>query len=107
MEQGNLFYPPVREHVRDITFRRHHGNQQSEEANRRVAPFRESDEQRIEKIIREHGTKGITSTELETVLGKAKNKFSGRLSSLRADKKVYAQGTRNGCAVLIHKDFTR
>lgn len=105
MEQGNLFYPPVAPHRPDICYGRHHGNQQSIAANKKSAPFHESDEQRIEKLIQQGGSKGLTSADLELILGKPKHKFSGRISRLLAEKKVCKLGTRDGCAVLIHKQY--
>jgi hypothetical protein len=103
--QLDLFYPPKPKLPSDICIRRHHGNANSEEANRRSAPFHESDEARIEKIIHAQGSRGATSAELEVLLGKAKNKFSGRLTALKANNKVRALGERDGCAVLVHRDF--
>jgi hypothetical protein len=105
MEQGNLFYPPVPKHAPDVTYSRHHGNANSVEANKKSAPFHQADKDRIEKLIRECGKKGMTSAEIEEALGKAKNRFSGRLTQLRAERKVMVSGSRDGCAVLIHCDF--
>lgn len=89
----------------DITRRKHHGNERSEDANARLDCWKPSARQTIVELIAAKGAVGMTSEELEMALGKAKNKFSGRLSELKLAQVLYVRGTRNGCDVLVHKQF--
>ena len=87
--------------ITDICITRHHGNANSVEANKRVDPWKPSMRRTIVELIQARGERGMTSEELEEVLGKAKHKFSGRLAELKADEVIQVHGSRNGCDVLV------
>lgn len=86
----------------DITRNRHHRNPQSEAANRRVHPTKTSVELTIYNLLA--ASAGLTSKEIGAKLGKEIHTFSGRISQLKADQKIYETGeVREGCAVLRAK----
>jgi hypothetical protein len=89
----------------DITRRRHHGNPQSEAANRRCDGWKPADRDGIARLILSTGARGMTSLDLEEMLHKPKHTFSGRLSELKALGTIHVVGTRDGCGVLVHRDF--
>lgn len=81
----------------DICETRHRGNAESGAAN----PTRAAKQvQRFEvwNIIAQHD--GITSKEIADILGRPLNCISGRISELKAQKLVTADGRRDGCAIL-------
>ena len=92
--------------VPDVTFHRHHGNRRSVEANARASHRKPQQRETIAAMIEAHGAAGMTSQEIERLTGWAKNRFSGRISELKAAGVVKVHGApRNGCDVLIHCIF--
>lgn len=96
MEQASFTY--------DITQNRHKGNEQSVKAN-------PSDQKKklqrtaILLFIESRHSFGATSSEIETLFGWAKNRFSGRLTELFADKVICKRGIRSGCTVYVHTKY--
>lgn len=83
----------------DICRRKHKGNERSEAANRKVNATKTSVAQTIYSLIA--ASAGLTSKEIGVKLGKEIHTFSGRISKLKADGKIYETGEeRDGCAVL-------
>jgi hypothetical protein len=87
----------------DPTYNRHGGNEHSNEAWKNVEPFAGSVRSWIEHFILGRGSFGATSAEIEIELRRAKNRFSGRITQLKAEGKIVEQGTRDGCGILIHR----
>lgn len=87
----------------DICESRHRGSETSIAANARVAPHKDAMRRRLLEMIRS-AAMGLTSAEIESELGIAKNRFSGRLSELKASGMIYeTTATRGGCKVLVAK----
>jgi hypothetical protein len=88
----------------DITRNRHKGSVESVAAN----PRTRHKEQWQEKFLAYIETKlgwGATLVEICDHFGRQKNEVSPRLSELKASHKVVKNGTRSGCAVLVHAKF--
>lgn len=94
MNQPDLF---------DICLNRHRGNQESREANRRVRKAEQRE--RALSAILDANSCGITCRELAERWGVGMNTISGRLSELKAEGLVVKAGVRDGCAVLVGKNF--
>lgn len=88
----------------DITRRRHRGNPQSVQANRRCEGWKMADRDGIARLILSAGAHGMTSLDLEEMLRKPKHTFSGRLTELKALGVIHVAGQRDGCGVLVHRD---
>ena len=87
---------------RDVTASRHKGNQQSREANKKVAPYKASMRERIRVWIAARGWDGSTLKEICQGFDKVPNEISGRLSELKAEEVIFNSGRRrDGCAVLV------
>ncbi len=86
----------------DICRSRHGGNPQSEQANRRVEPYKRGTREHLLAIIRACGEHGATLLELSAHFCKTPNAISGRLTELKRDGRVLESGElRKGCAVLV------
>lgn len=88
----------------DPTRNKHGGNQASDMAWDRISADGRLTEmqQRIYELIEATGLVGKTSAEIERDLGTAKNKWSGRVTSLKVCGLVRGTGQfREGCEVLV------
>jgi hypothetical protein len=81
----------------DPSAKRHGGNTESVAAFKRVQV--ETDELHVLTLIVSAGDVGLTSAEIELAWGRAKNRFSGRISSLCFDKYIERVGVRNKCGI--------
>lgn len=83
--------------LEDICENRHRGNAESEAAN----PTPESKQiQRFEVWSIIARDKGVTSKEIADEMGRPLNCISGRISELKKQKMIAADGRRDGCAIL-------
>jgi hypothetical protein len=99
----------------DVTARKHGGNQQSIAANLRINPHKDSDRESIRIQIASQGFAGLTLNEVQLwdptwrnprtgELGRFKptNTFSGRITELVAEQKIFVSGRkRAGCSVYV------
>lgn len=83
---------------KDITESRHKGNPESAKAHKRVAPFKMNTRERI--YMRIVNSNGVTCEEIEREFHLKHQTASARISELKADKRIRADGTRNGYAIL-------
>jgi hypothetical protein len=93
-QQRNLFA--------DICQRKHGGNENSQKANLRVAPYKASMRERVRIFIGGCGFNGCTLKEICDSFGKLPHQLSGRVSELKADGLVFDSGRRrDDSAVLV------
>jgi hypothetical protein len=91
---------------------KHGGNPRSVEANRRIHPFKESDRESIRIQVAAAGFAGLTSKEIRIEHPTAQprrfkypNEFSGRITALKAQKKLFESGRqRDGADVLVARE---
>lgn len=76
----------------DVCRNRHGGDRESEAANRRVNKTK--DKALIHNLIKATQQEGITLDELSILLKRAPNQISGRISELKRDGFVIANGQR-------------
>ena len=84
----------------DTTANRHGGNAASVAAFERSSGRHVIDTEIIYGLI-ERSPDGLTSVDLERILGKAKHRFSGRLTWLKACGRVKVVGMRDGCGIHV------
>lgn len=105
--QASFDFDAPRRRLADVCRHKHGGNQRSEEANKRLDPWKPSARRTIAELIEARGNKGMTSAELEVALKRPKNRFSGRISELKSAGVLFVRGSRDGCDVLVHKRFAQ
>ena len=87
--------------MNDICKNRHGGNAESVLANPSFEN-RLADRNKVLRIIKDHD--GITSKEIAELMGRRLHCISGRISELKRDNLVSADGQRRkGCAVIVPK----
>lgn len=93
-QQRNLFT--------DITARKHGGNENSQKANLRVAPYKAPMRERIRVFIGGCDWHGATLKEICASFNKLPHELSGRISELKADGLIFDSGRRrDDSAVLV------
>lgn len=80
----------------DICSRRHGGNAESTVANRKAAPSKAAQRQRVLEACK---GEGITCRELAERWGVGMNQISGRFTELKRTGTIFKVGTRAGCGV--------
>lgn len=85
----------------DVCERKHGGNANSVEANRRSAGNRKEQRNAVFRAICEAGSNGLTCKELSAAWGVGMNRISGRFSELKLVELIRESGRRDGCAVLV------
>lgn len=86
----------------DINARVHGGNKQSNEANKRVAPFKASVRERILEIMRARDARGLGTSRRHAadILGKEAGQISGRFTELKVTGEIQETGrTEDGFMV--------
>lgn len=90
----------------DVTRRKHGGNEQSEDANRKVEPWKKQSCQDVEAFVRSAGRRGATSKEYAVFKGVGLNTISGRFSELWHARRIHAKDERRfGSGVWVHHDY--
>jgi hypothetical protein len=85
----------------DICARKHKGNQESVAANP-PSSHKARDRQRIYELALLRGDSGLTLKEVVSTLGIQIQSASARISELKADRQLVANGSRREkCAVLV------
>lgn len=90
-----------RKPVSDICARKHGGNANSVEANRRSAGTRKEQRNSVFRAICEAGQIGMTCKELSAAWGVGMNRISGRFSELKMLDLIREVERRDGCGVYI------
>lgn len=85
----------------DITRRKHRDNGRSEAANLRVRPHKKSLRESCYELIEASGEVGATLHEIAERLGAKVYSVSGRLSELKAAKRVFESGRERGNAAVL------
>jgi len=84
----------------DITKNKHGGNANSKAAFGEIKDELTFGQSWAKGMIAAFGSKdGITIKEISAICGSGANKFSGRLTELKAMGKIKVVGRRDGCAV--------
>lgn len=95
----------------DICGRRHKGNQESTEANKKVQPTKEQTRREVLAFIIGRGKQGATADEIAAAFECTHNHVAPRISELKLKGQVVPSGerrkTRSGCsaAVLVGREF--
>lgn len=85
----------------DVCAKRHRGNPESVDANRKSSHNRRAMQIAVYNKIKDAGIQGLTCREAAESFGKGMNALSGRFSELKADGLICKVGRREGCGVYI------
>lgn len=104
MTQPTLFPPPQLPDVtRDICANKHKGNRNSVKANKQANRGKSLMCERVRVFIAGCGYEGTTLKHISAAFNKLPHQLSGRISDLKAAKKIFDSGRdhENGCSILV------
>lgn len=90
----------------DISKNRHGGNAESESAFHKISPRLPERRKIVLSLIRNAGSKGLTTLEASELLETTPNAISGRFSELKRDGLIEKIGTRktpSGCSAAVYR----
>ena len=94
----------------DISKNRHGGNPESENAFKKISPRLPERRKIVLSLIRNAGSKGLTTLEASELLKTTPNAISGRFSELKRDGLIEKIGTRktpSGCSAAVYREVEK